>query len=448
LPPARQPTGLHRRFEPDVDGAHLRPWVLLLDHDYTEHGLRWRLLKGEDRWRGDALRSAAETLGLRLHLALVELHEHWAIEPADEVRGRHGRWRDDEDDCADADGMGDDGAAEVPVELLDRSLVLDFWVDADDAVDSRRPLLIRDEDTACFVATGKAHLVNEEHEGYMGNYGNTVDYWYRRAALVIRTPLAQARDRFELDFDAALQGLREMAQDPGRMAQLALLVQLAATELAGQAGGPRQDAYLDAYAEIAAALPDDVAATALMRPCDPTRLQPQHAAALARLAHRRGNDWLRGLLRAWYDPGASHWGALRGWEPAWGMALDLPRLVPLAPGPPAGDAHGRKTPPACASTDRRSRRTAERRHAAAGLAAQAGGGQAGRPAGARAGAARGVGEGAGGGGRQQALNSQRRPRWWVCCALRPGIRNMSMTRLKLGNWRNFREVDVRLGARR
>ena len=33
----------------------------------------------------------------------------------------------------------------------------------------------------------------------MGNHGDTLDYWYRRAALVIQSPLAVERDQFALD---------------------------------------------------------------------------------------------------------------------------------------------------------------------------------------------------------------------------------------------------------
>ncbi|MBK6850522.1 MAG: 2OG-Fe(II) oxygenase [Burkholderiales bacterium] len=321
--------GLRLRFEPDASDAHLRPWVLLLDHEYTEHGLSWRLLKGADRWRACALRGAAEALGLTVHLALAELHENWSTEPV--FHSRRGRWNDDDDDNDGADDGGDDDEDDsddvTPVELLDDGILLDFWVDAEDQVGPRRSLAIRLDDTECFIDTSKAHLVNSEYEGYMGNYGNTVDYWYRRAALVIRTPLAEARDLFELDFDAALHNLQQLTSDPTKAPLLGFMVQLATPVLSGKVAREGRD-LLDAYAEIAAALPDADAATTLMRPFDPTRLEPRDAAVLARLARQRGTSWMLGLLRTWYDPKADHWGALRTWQPTWSMALDLPRLGP------------------------------------------------------------------------------------------------------------------------
>ena len=47
------------------------PWVFLLDHEYTEHGLRWQLLKGLDRARVAALRQCGAAAGLVMHLALA-----------------------------------------------------------------------------------------------------------------------------------------------------------------------------------------------------------------------------------------------------------------------------------------------------------------------------------------------------------------------------------------
>jgi hypothetical protein len=314
-------TALRRQLSLDSDAPRQRPWVLLLDHEYTEHGLRWPLLKGDDRWRVAALRTAAEALGLRVHLALAELHESWTTRPV--VRSRTGR------SGRDCDGTADEVEAD---ELIHDELSLDFWVDAQDCVGPRRSLVIRRDDTACFVDTGEAHLVDQQYEGYMGNYGDTLDYWYRRAALVIRTPLAEERDRFELDFDAALDTARQLARkalrDPAQAAVLATRIQAAAPTLARQVAAQGRT-LLSAYAEIAAASPSPEAATALMSPFDPTELEAQDADVLARLGQQRGTDWLCALLRLWYAPDARHWGALAHWQPDWQLSFaKVPRLWP------------------------------------------------------------------------------------------------------------------------
>lgn len=313
--PARLQTALEhalrQQFALDGDTPGMAPWVLLLDHEYTEHGLRWPLLKGDDRWRVAALRAAAEALGLRLHLALAELHQTWSAEPAPRSRwSRHG----DEDDPQRG-------------ELIDESLSLDFWVDEHDQVGPRSSLSVRLDDTTSFTETGSAHLVDEQYEGYMGNYGDTLDYWYRRAALVIQSPLAVERDRFALDFDAALADLQRLARLPEESATLAGRVQVAARTLAGQVSA-RGRTLLDAYAEIAAALPNSEAATALLAGFDPSGFLPEDAAVLARLQHARGTLWLRTVLQRWNDPQARRFAAVTGWRVQWGSHLSLSALWP------------------------------------------------------------------------------------------------------------------------
>lgn len=302
---------LRQQFALDGDTPGMAPWVLLLDHEYTEHGLRWPLLKGDDRWRVAALRAAAEALGLRLHLALAELHQTWSAEPAPRSRwSRHG----DEDDPQRG-------------ELIDESLSLDFWVDEHDQVGPRSSLSVRLDDTVSFTETGSAHLVDEQYEGYMGNYGDTLDYWYRRAALVIQSPLAVERDRFALDFDGALAELQRLAGLPAESVTLASRVKVAARTLAYQVS-VRGRTLLDAYAEIAAALPDPEAATALLADFDPSGFLPEDAATLARLQHARGTLWLRTVLQRWNDPQARRFAAVTGWRVQWGSHLSLSALWP------------------------------------------------------------------------------------------------------------------------
>ena len=302
---------LRQQFALDSDTPSLAPWVLLLDHEYTEHGLRWPLLKGDDRWRVAALRAAAEALGLRLHLALAELHQTWSAEPAPRsYRGRH-------------DNAGDP----QPGELIDESLTLDFWVDAHDQVGPRSSLSVKLDYTTSFTETGRAHLVDEQYEGYMGNYGETLDYWYRRAALVIQSPLAAERDRFELDFNAALADLQRLARLPAESATLASRVQVAARTLAYQVS-VRGRTLLDAYAKIAAALPDPEAATALLVDFDPSGFLPEDAATLARLQHARGTLWLRTVLQRWNDPQTRRFASATVWNAQWGSRLSTPKLWP------------------------------------------------------------------------------------------------------------------------
>ncbi len=293
------------------DSGRLLPWVMLLDHEYTEHGLRWGLLKGSDRWRVAALRQAARNLGLTSHLALAELHQSWMAEPAPSARSRR-----------------NPRPEMVPGELIEEQLTLDIWVDAQDDICSRQGVSVDPDDLLSFVETGADHLVNEEYEGYMGNYGETLDYWYRRAALVLMTPLAALRSQFELDFDQALaetRGFAAQAAQPDQQALLASRVSAVSPALARHARDRGRE-LLAAYADIAAALPDDAAAHALLQGFSAHRFQPEDALALARLEQGRGTAWMLSLLQAWADPPSDP-----RWKVAWANGsrqMQAPTLWP------------------------------------------------------------------------------------------------------------------------
>jgi hypothetical protein len=288
VPPALL-EALREHFFPAA-GPALRPWVFLLDHEYTERGLHWPLLKGADRPRVAALRAAAESLGLTVHLALAEVHEQWtaAVDGGRPWRGRGGR------------GGWDERSDPQPDELIDRGIVLDHWVDAGDRPLRRDALPVTDADTASFGDTDASFLVNQEYEGYMGNYGETLDYWYRRAALVIQTPAAEEAGRFVSDFDAALADALALARQ-GRADELAARLQAAARALAAQRR-QRGRSLFAAFSKLSAALPDDAQARGLMEGFEWVELRSTDARALARLSARRGEKWTAGLIDAWTQP--------------------------------------------------------------------------------------------------------------------------------------------------
>ena len=291
--PARPRTPVHpplldalrTHFHPESGEPCLHPWVLLLDHEYTERGLRWRLLKGEDRARVAALRAACEPLGLTVHLALAAIHEQWTA--IDSYGGRRG-------DAGDPE----------PDELIDEDMVLDFWVDTEDRPLRRDALHVAPADTVSFTETGEDFLVDEEYEGYMGNYGETLEYWYRRAALVIQTPLAAEASRFTTDFDAALADALALARG-GRSDELSQRLQAAGKALRIQCQ-TRGRKVLGRYAELAAALPDAAQAHALCADFEWPDLMPSDAAALARLAQRWGAPWMQALLQT-LTAGSTDW---------------------------------------------------------------------------------------------------------------------------------------------
>ncbi len=60
--------------EPDEPPDRL---IYLLDHEYTERGMSWSRLKGDDAVRAGVLQSVADELDLEVVPALAEVHEVW-----------------------------------------------------------------------------------------------------------------------------------------------------------------------------------------------------------------------------------------------------------------------------------------------------------------------------------------------------------------------------------
>ncbi len=331
VPPALL-DALREHFFP-ATGPALQPWVFLLDHEYTERGLHWPQLKGADRPRVAALRAAAEALGLSVHLALAEVHEQWTATEDGGGRMRRGwRGRGDWDDSGDPE----------PDELIDRDIVLDHWVDADDRLLRREALPVAESDTASSTSTDESFLVNQEYEGYMGNYGETLEYWYRRAALVIQTPIAEQAGRFVSDFDAALADALALARE-GRGDELATRLHAAAKALDAQRH-KRGRALFAAYSKLAAALPDAEQARGLVDGFEWVEFQSADARALARLSAHRGEAWTGDLIDALTQP-ADRWDRRR-WRLGHSRGADSagearpPWPQPLAPWLDAGQAGG------------------------------------------------------------------------------------------------------------
>lgn len=164
--------------------------IYLLDHEYTQKSLRLSQLKNADRHRVEALAQTAESLNCEIYLALADVHECWScIEDGwngGYGRRRYGRRYDDDDDYGDDDDSEDRSNSEYELEdLIDSDIELRHWVDLNGrtAPDlSIRPL----QSEICFTrASAEMDPFKSEHEGYMGNYGNTVDRWYHRAAVVM-----------------------------------------------------------------------------------------------------------------------------------------------------------------------------------------------------------------------------------------------------------------------
>ncbi|MDH5291964.1 MAG: 2OG-Fe(II) oxygenase, partial [Acidimicrobiia bacterium] len=143
--------------------------IYLLDHEYTERGMSWSRLKGDDALRGGVLRAVADELDLEVVPALADVHEVWDCIEHDWRYQRSRRPPDDDYELTD---------------LIDADVLLHL-----PSSQSRRDLAFEAEagEHGLCESTPSVKLepYQSEFEGYTGNAGNTMDRWYRRGALVL-----------------------------------------------------------------------------------------------------------------------------------------------------------------------------------------------------------------------------------------------------------------------
>src|ERR1700674_3356335 len=278
--------------------------VYLLDHQYTERGLGWQRLKGNDAARAAALREAAKRAGCEVVLALAEVRETWDCQegPWDPpwYRGRRG-WRRDEDDdwLAEDQPPVDDPDAYIVGDLLDSSVTLERWIDdASGGATEAIVTAVADEEVCATTPSSALAPRAAEYEGYMGNYGNTMDRWYRRAGLVLwpreRSFAVRAEAAPGWALATLLERLRagELRESREMAASLLAFWQDAATN--DENGGLFPNAL-----RVAAGLKAPALAAALLQPFQLEALTPRLAKDFAELVGHYGEEWTRKLLDGW-----------------------------------------------------------------------------------------------------------------------------------------------------
>jgi hypothetical protein len=245
-------------------------FVHYLDHQYTQRGLGWGKLKGVDRQLAQDIAAVAPKLDLTIHLALTEIQQTWL--------------------CLDE--------RKPPEELIEEGVSLEFWLDEEG---NERPYGSQHAPSHTLhwrTETGAQHLERSDYEGYMGNYGNTMDYWYCRAGIVLWRASDQAAFEFKFDPAGAWQRITELMQRAGHEVEIAQYISSAGIAL--WSGGPQGMAeYLPLALKAAAHLGQTEIAQAMLSSVEPQMLDTRCAQGLAALGQRYGQHWLRARLDEW-----------------------------------------------------------------------------------------------------------------------------------------------------
>jgi hypothetical protein len=248
--------------------------VYFLDYSYTQHSLRWNMLKGTDSLNALAFRYAAKKLGLIPHLSLVELYKSWTSE-------------------------GDEDNPE-PDELIDDSAVLSYWLDENDQRLTYGDYYVSDQEVCWTKDTEEFAPTESEYEGYIGNYGNTVDYWYRRAAVVLWRESDQIAMNFSLNYDCAIENLLTLTKDPGHEKQVLDIIKKAGNYLSRSQNNSKKN-YFKSFAQISLYIQNEEVAKYILADFSLTVIEIDTIEELIKLQNLYSGSWCLKLMKHWRE---------------------------------------------------------------------------------------------------------------------------------------------------
>ena len=305
--------------------------MYLLDHEYTARGLSWARLKGSDARRAALLRAAAERADCDIFLALADVREMWsASRPGGTSRGTadsgiHAGTAGRTITTLTMRRPGPPGTARpIPISTNSRSsstrsIQLECWIEPSGAPAEPISLAVADDEVCETIKSVDLEPYSSEYEGYMGNYGNTMERWYRRAALVLWPRRRAFAVRAEASPEWALDALATRARSgdvSGAQAEAATLAPFWKTAASSQ----QQLGFLAKALQVAHSLDEPASAAMLLAPFRVEMLTRSHSTALARLTERYGERWAAEVLAAW-SARVYSW-ALGGQDrPAWLASL-------------------------------------------------------------------------------------------------------------------------------
>jgi predicted 2-oxoglutarate/Fe(II)-dependent dioxygenase YbiX len=305
----------------------------LLDHEYTPRALKWSRLKGADASRAPLLREAASRADCEAILALADIkttHSAFTDDYDDYRYGRH--WDDDydEDQDDDDDASGGESMYEIQ-ELIDSEVTLTHWTGPDGTRLEQTSLFLDDTEVCASTPTGDIKPYESQYEGYMGNWGNTLDRWYHRAAVII-WPCGHAfANRAEASPAWALDELAAMASGSGQRAARDAAATLgpfwdrAVRRQTAEGRGETAGVFGKAL-RAADVVADAATAAMLLSPFRVEDLTEVNVDSFGKITSGYGPQWTARLLRTWYGEDQPAWARGGGQERAKWVADRLPGL--------------------------------------------------------------------------------------------------------------------------
>ena len=286
---------------PSTDGSGRetsKKIVYLLDHEYTPKGVSWKTLKNGDRLRASALLEAAGALDLEVHLALADVQEVWNCEmapPRWEYSSRRRYWNDYDDD-----EIEDEGDAEL-IDLIDDSITLKHWHDAAGKTVDLPEWYAGGSDILWTKANDELNPFHSEYEGWMGNYGNTMERWYHRAAIILWRRDEHHAALLKIAPEMMIRELHQLAEKKTTRPQAQEIIGRLLPNWSGlRAFGTTPSSFSRVF-RLALRLDDSDLAQGLLLPLGIKALRPETAQAMARLQTTYGAQWLIDIIQTWLE---------------------------------------------------------------------------------------------------------------------------------------------------
>lgn len=192
LPTSEQAQALYAPLQQLGEKRAGKLTAVLLEHRYTEAHLSFNRLKGDDRARAAALIQAAESSGMRAHLALATHHQMGSLDMDD----------------SDWEHNPDDGTID---EIYEEETSLYMWRDSKDRPVPLGEYQIQMDSILSATPFGEGEPDEKEGEGFTGNAGCTMDYWYHRAAIVLWKTEDEERILCKYNFNCACELFEKLA---------------------------------------------------------------------------------------------------------------------------------------------------------------------------------------------------------------------------------------------
>ena len=243
--------------------------------------------------------TAARRLDCEWILALSKIYECWScMEPHRLGYGRHRFWERDEYDEWREDDRSQGPDAYDFIELIDSEITLTHWIDSEGKQAEPISASIGMEIVCASTPTLEVPAYASEYEGYTGNAGNTMDRWYRRAALVIWPRRNSFVVRAKSSPSWAIESLQELLRG-GEVKEARKKASSLLDFWQPVLPSEEQLSFFEKTLEVAEGLAAPELAASLLEPFHTETLAPSGAPAFVGLARRYGDPWMQALVTEW-----------------------------------------------------------------------------------------------------------------------------------------------------